>query len=108
MRGDMVSEHDVRKSLDISSEYDVELDDDVKFNEIRHGVSFKCLHCQSIFMAGYDQVWVYKCTPMRGNALWYNPEREARFILATECPSCKKHIATWATNSDHFRYLGRK
>lgn len=54
----MVSEHDVRKSLDISSEYDVELDDDVKFNEIRHGVEFKCKHCQAAFMAGYDQMWV--------------------------------------------------
>jgi hypothetical protein len=23
----------------------VELDDNVKFNEIRHGVEFKCKHC---------------------------------------------------------------
>lgn len=104
----MVSEQDVRNSLDISSEYDVELDDDVKFNEIRHGVEFKCLHCQAAFMSGFDQVWVYKCTPMRGSARWYNPERKARFILATECPSCKEHIATWAANSDTFRYLGRQ
>jgi hypothetical protein len=59
-------------------------------------------------MAGYDQVWVYKSTPMRGRARWYNPEREARFILAAECPSCKKHIATWAANSDTFMYLGRQ
>ena len=28
------------------------------------------------------------------------------FILATECPSCKKHIAAWAANSDTFMYLG--
>lgn len=104
----MVSEQDVRKSLDISSEYDVELDDDVKFNEIRHGVEFKCKHCQAAFMAGYDQVWVYKSTPVRGRARWYNPERKARFILATECPSCKKHIAAWAENSDTFMYLGRQ
>ena len=90
----MVSEQDVRKSLDISSDYDVELDDDVKFNEIRHGVEFKCKHCQAAFMAGYDQVWVYKS--------------KAKFILATECPSCKKHIAAWAVNSDTFRYLGRQ
>lgn len=54
----MVSEQDVRNSLDISSDYDVELDDDVKFNEIRHGVEFKCLHCQAAFMSGFDQVWV--------------------------------------------------
>lgn len=104
----MVSEQDVRNSLDISSDYDVELDDDVKFNEIRHGVEFKCKHCQAAFMAGYDQVWVYKSTPMRGITLWYNPERKARFILATECPACKKHIATWAANSDTFMYLGRQ
>lgn len=100
----MVSEQDVRNSLDISSDYDVELDDDVKFNEIRHGVEFKCLRCQAAFMAGYDQMWVYRCTPMHG----YNPERKARFILATECPSCKKHIAAWAKNSDTFMYLGRQ
>lgn len=100
----MVSEQDVRKSLDISNEYDVELDDDVKFNEIRHGVEFKCLHCQAAFMSGFDQVWVYKCTRAR----WYNPERKARFILATECPSCKEHIATWAEKSDTYMYLGRQ
>ena len=104
----MVSEQDVRNSLLISNEYDVDLDDDVKFKEIRHGVEFKCKHCQAAFMAGYDQMWVYKCTPMHGNALWYNPERTARFILATECPSCKKHIATWAENSDTYMYLGRR
>lgn len=108
MWGDMVSEQDVRNSLDISNEYDVKLDDDVKFNEIRHGVGFKCKHCQAAFMAGYDQMWVYKCTPMRGRARWYNPERKAKFILATECPSCKKHIAAWAENSDTFMYLGRQ
>jgi hypothetical protein len=28
--------------------------------------------------------------------------------LATECPSCKEHIATWAEKSDTFRYLGRQ
>lgn len=50
----------------------------------------------------------HKSTPMRGNALWYNPERKAKFILATECPSCKKHIAAWAANSDTFMYLGRQ
>ena len=104
----MVSEQDVRNSLDISSDYDVELDDDVKFNEIRHGVEFKCKHCQAAFMAGYDQVWVYKSTPMRWRARWYNPEREARFILATECPSCKERIATWTANSDTFMCLGRQ
>lgn len=104
----MVSEADVRKSLGISSEYAVELDDDVKFNEIRSGVSFKCKHCQAAFMSGFDQVYVYKSTPMRGNALWYNPERKARFILATECPACKKHIAAWTANSDTFMYLGRQ
>lgn len=107
MRGNMVSEQDVRKSLDISSEYDVELDDDVKFNEIRHGVEFKCKHCQAAFMAGYDQMWVYKCTPMRGDALWYNPGAHSQYILATECPACKAHIAAWAENSDAYLYLGR-
>jgi len=55
MENMMVSVQDVRQSLLISNEYDVDLDD-VKFKEIRHGVPFKCLHCQSIFMAGYDQV----------------------------------------------------
>lgn len=104
----MVSDQDVRKSLLISSEYDVDLDDDVKFKEIRHGVEFQCKHCQAAFVAGFDQVWVYKCTPMRGNALRYNPERNARFILATECPSCKAHITAWAENSDTYRYLGRQ
>jgi hypothetical protein len=104
----MVSEQDVRKSLGISREYDVELDDDVKFNEIRHGVSFKCKHCQSAFMSGFDQVYVYKSTPMRGDARCYNPDAHSRYILATECPVCKAHIAAWAANSDAYMYLGRQ
>lgn len=104
----MVSEKDVRKSLDISSDYDVELDDDVKFNEIRHGTSFKCKHCQSIFKAGYDQMWVYKSTPMRGMARWFDPGAHSKYILATECPVCKAHIAAWAENSDTHLYLGRQ
>ena len=103
----MVSEADVRKSLNISREYDVELDDDVKFNEIRSGVSFKCKHCQAAFMAGYDQVYVYKSTPMRGDARWYDPSAHSKYILATECPACKAHIAAWTENSDTYLYLGR-
>lgn len=34
MRGDMVTEQDVRKNLLSSNEYDVDLDDDVKFKEL--------------------------------------------------------------------------
>ena len=45
---------------------------------------------------------------MSGRARWYNPERKAKIILATECPSCKRHIAAWAENSDTFMYLGRQ
>lgn len=102
----MVTTDDVRKSLGISEDYDIERDDDVKFKEIRHGVAFQCKHCQAAFVASYNQVWVFKLF-RASRPVSLNNTGKVRYALATECPACKAHIAARAENSDTYRYLGQ-
>lgn len=101
----MVTNEDVKNSLGITDSYTVERDDDVKFREISHGVAFQCMHCKTAFMTSYDQMWVFRCTPKRD--IWHNPANSFRYAMATECPHCKAHIATWTDNTDTYHYLGQ-
>ena len=118
-----VSKSQIIRGLCDPDSYDVERDDAFKYREIPRGTTLKCMHCQTAFRAGVNELVVYRCTerPMTITVSHFRVERvdnppghqfvkdgtcevpvifpgekpKRKFAVSAVCPHCGKPIATW-------------